>query len=233
MTRPPGADKRFVRIRMIHVCLLSNYRSLGASPYFPLKRPQRITAVVSRFDPDFVLEAWPVASHSRFNENRAPPHCNRAILSIARQMGSSCRQRARLRRSRRGVGFFAPASFGRNAAGASSRALFDSALKSAWKCGVGKLAPGPRQPMAYRTIAKIRTQLKTPPGQLYARSTPIKKCDWRAAPSIQRYLLSLKPDRLRANSPGIASGNAPQMLSVAGPNCFLSVPHYFHPQETK
>jgi hypothetical protein len=61
----------------------------------------------------------------------------------------------------------------------------------------------------------------------------MEKCDWRVAPSIQRYLFSLKPDLSAANSPGVRSGNAPEILSVAGPNCGVPGLGYSHPQETK
>jgi hypothetical protein len=98
---------------------------------------------------------------------------------------------------------------------------------------VGKLAASEGQPMAYRTFAKIWTQLKTHPGPLHVPSTPSKKCDWRAAPSIQRYLFSLKPDLPLASSPGACSGNAPENFSAAGPNCHVPGLHYSHRQETE
>jgi hypothetical protein len=87
--------------------------------------------------------------------------------------------------------------------------------------------------MAYRAFAKIWTKLKTHPDQLRVPIVPIEKCDWRAAPSIQRYLLSLKPDLSATNSPGVCAGNAPEILSVAGPNCGVPGLRYSHRQETK
>jgi hypothetical protein len=75
--------------------------------------------------------------------------------------------------------------------------------------------------------------LKTNPDQLRIANVPLVKCDWRGAPSIQRYLLSLKPDLSAANSPGVWPGNAPQTFSVIGPNCRVPDLRYSHPQKTK
>jgi hypothetical protein len=96
---------------------------------------------------------------------------------------------------------------------------------------MGKLAARARKPVAFRTVTKIWKKLKTE--RLHISSTPIAKCDWRAAPSIQRYFLSLKPDLPLAISPGIFSGNAPEKFSVAGPNCHASGARYRHREDTE
>ena len=168
----------------------------------------------------------------RFNENRAPPHCNRAILSIPRQVGPSCRQCAGLRRAQRGVGIFADALPGGDPAGSSPRAVFDSTAAS-WHGGLGELAACASQPMAFRTGAKIWTKLKTHPDHLPLPKAPFEKGNWRAAPSIQRYLISSKSDLSTAISPGVWAGKAPEKFSAIGPNCHTQDTRYSHREETE
>jgi hypothetical protein len=75
--------------------------------------------------------------------------------------------------------------------------------------------------------------LKTDSNYPFVTTVTGGKCEWRNAPSIQRYFFSLKPDLLLARFPGARTGRAPKEFSAIGPNCRLINRDYSRGKDTE